>query len=130
MATGNRHIDVASRAMQQAEQDVGAALDGFSRRLIAGALPGAVTVNNAGALQDEIGRLKREDVMERFRTAAKSVAPLKQWADDFKQEFSTHMASVRKLNVLADSVRPTVLVVDDDELQKLVAKFSQRRTIS
>ena len=124
MATGNRHIDVASRAMQQAEQDVGAALDGFSRRLIAGALPGAVTVNNAGALQDEIGRLKREDVMERFRTAAKSVAPLKQWADDFKQEFSTHMASVRELNVLADSVRPTVLVVDDDELQqKLLAKI-------
>ena len=34
------------------------------------------------------------------------------------------MASVRELNVLADSVRPTVLVVDDDELQqKLVAKI-------
>jgi CheY-like chemotaxis protein len=124
MATGNRHIEVASRAMKQAEQDVGEALDGFSRRLIEGALPGAVTVNNAGALQEEIGRLKREDVGDRFRTAAKSAEPLKQWTDDFKHELSAQMASVRALNALANSVRPTVLVVDDDELQqKLVAKI-------
>lgn len=124
MATGNRHIEVASRAMQQAEQDVGAALDGFSRRLIEGALPDSPSVNNAKALQEEIDRLKSEGVMEGFRTAAKSAAPLKQWADDFKQELAPHMESARALNALADSVRPTVLVVDDDELQqKLVARI-------
>lgn len=124
MARGNRHMDVASRAIAKAEQDVGATLDGFSRRLIDGDLPGAVTVNNPDALNHEVSRLKREDVSEQFRAAAESTEPLKQWTEDFKHELSAHMASVRALNALADSVRPTVLVVDDDELQqKLVAKI-------
>lgn len=124
MATGSRHIDVASRAMQQAEQDVGAALDGFSRRLTGGALSDAVTADNANALREEIGRLKREEVSEGFRAAAESAAPLRQWADGLRQELAPQVESARALNALADSVRPTVLVVDDDELQhKLVARI-------
>ena len=130
MAQGNRHIDVANRAMKQAQLDVGAALDGFSQRLIDGGLPNVVTVNDADALREEIGRLKREDVMTRFRGAAESAQPLKQWSDAFKQELAPHMATTCALNALTDEVRPTVLVVDDDELQrKLVARISKRRTI-
>jgi len=124
LADGGRHIAVASRAMAQAEQDIGAALDGFSQRLIDGTLPDALTVNNAEALKQEVSRLKREEVTQRFRTAATSAEPLTQWADEFKQELSTHMASVRALNKLAERVRPTVLVVDDDEFQrKIVARI-------
>jgi CheY-like chemotaxis protein len=122
LADGGQHIAMSRRAMEQAEQDVGAALDGFSRRLIAGALPDVVTVNNADALNQEVSRLKREEVSERFRSAAESARPLTQWADEFKQEFSAHTASVRELNTLAERVQPTVLVVDDDEFQsKIVA---------
>lgn len=113
---------MATRAMAKAEQDIGAALDGFLQRLIDGSLPNALTVNNADALKQEVSRLKREEVGERFRTAVESAGPLTQWADEFKQEFSAHMASVRELNTLAERVRPTVLVVDDDEFQsKIVA---------
>jgi CheY-like chemotaxis protein len=124
MTMGSRHIDAANRAMKQAEQDVGAALDGLSQRIIEGALPDAVTVNNAAALDKEINRLKREEIFDRFRMAAKSAEPLKQWTDEFRQEYAPHMASARALNALAGSIRPTVLMVDDDELQqKLVARI-------
>lgn len=40
----------ADQAMAQAEQDMGTALDGFSQRLIDGALPNVVTVKNATSL--------------------------------------------------------------------------------
>lgn len=124
LAEGGRHLAAADQAMEQAEQDIGTALDGFSRRLIDGALPDAVTVKNATALQSEIGRLKREEVSNLFRTAAAVTAPLKAWAGDLGQASAPHRESARALGALADRVRPTVLVADDDEFQrKLMARI-------
>lgn len=120
MAQGGQHIEETSRAMEQAEQEIGATLDGFSQRLIQGALPNAVAVKNAGELEKEISRLKREEIQQRFRTAAKSVQPLKQWAHEFKREYAPHLESVRALNAMAENIRPTVLVVDDDEFQRKI----------
>jgi CheY-like chemotaxis protein len=122
MARGTRHTDVASRAMAKAEQDVGATLDDFTRRLSEGALLDAVTVNSPDALNDEVSRIKRVNVGELFRAAAESAAPLKEWTAEFKHDLSAQMASIRALNALADSVRPIVLVVDDDELQQKLIK--------
>lgn len=118
MAQGGHHIEEASRAMEQAEQEIGATLDGFSQRLIQGALPDAIMVKNASELESEIRRLKREEIQQQFHTAAQSVQPLRQWAHEFKRECAPHMESVRALNAMAERIRPTVLVVDDDELQR------------
>lgn len=123
IAQGGQHIEEANRAMQQAEQDIGATLDGFSQRLIQGAHPDAVTVKNAGEFEKEINLLKRGEIQQRFRTVAQSAQPLKQWAHELKQECAPYLESVRILSTLAKRVQPTVLVVDDDELQrKLVDK--------
>lgn len=112
MAKGGQHIDVASRAMAQAEQKIGAALDGFSRRL------------TQDDLKYEIGRIKREEVPQHFRAAAESVKPLKQWAQDFRRECAPHLESARALGAMAGRIQPVVLVVDDDEFQhKIVGKI-------
>ena len=50
LAEGGLHLAAADQAMAQAEQDMGTALDGFSQRLIDGALPNVVTVKNATSL--------------------------------------------------------------------------------
>ena len=118
IAQGGLHIEAAGRAMEQAEQKIGTALDGFSQRLISGALPGSVTVKNADDLKKEISRFKREEVQQHFRTAAESAQPLKQWAREFKQECEPLMESARALNAMAERIRPIVLVVDDDEFQR------------
>jgi len=111
MAQGGLHIEAASRAMEQAEQEIGAALDGFSQRLISGALPDSVEVKNADGLKKEISRFKREEVQQHFRTAAESNQPLKQWVQEFRQECEPLMASARALNAMAERIWPTVLVV-------------------
>lgn len=118
MAQGNRHIEDAGRAMQKAEQDIGTTLDGFSQRLIQGALPDAVTVNNPGELEKEISRLKQGEIQQRFHTAALSAQPLKHWANEFKQQCAPFLESARALNTLAQRIQSTVLVVDDDEFQR------------
>ena len=124
LAEGGEHLAVAGRAMAQAEQDVGAALDGFSQRLIDGTLPDAVSVKNAAALRSEVGRLKREEVGNLFRAAATAAAPARAWADSLDQAYAPQREAARALGALAERVQPTVLIADDDEFQrKLVARI-------
>ena len=124
MVQGNLHIEEASRAMEQTEQKISTALDGFSRRLISGSLPGPDTASNANEIRNEVDRFKREEIREHFRAAAASAQPLKQWAHEFKQECEPLVESTRALNAMARSIRSVVLVVDDDEFQqKIIAKL-------
>lgn len=124
LAVGGQHITVANQAMAQAEKEVGAALDEFSRRLVDGTLKDVITINDAEVLREEISRLTHEEVGAGFRKAAESAAPLKQWADKLSQECAPILDSVRALNALADRTQPMVLVVDDDEFQcKIMARI-------
>lgn len=70
--------------------------------------------------EQEIKRLKQDEILQRFRTVAESVQPIKQWVDQFKKECAPHIESARALNAMADSIRPTVLVVDDDDFQRKI----------
>ena len=125
---GSLHLGASSRAMEQAEQEVGAALDGFSQRLISGSLPGAVEVKNVDGLKKEISRFKHEEVQQLFRAATESNQPLKRWMQELRQECEPLMKSVRVLHQMAERVRPVVLVVDDDEYQhKLIGKLLETK---
>lgn len=121
---GNQRIVVANRAMAQAEQDIGAALDGFSSKLAQGNFPGVSSINDVTDLEQEIKRLKQEEIGPRFRKVTESVQPIKQWSDDFRKGIEPHIESVRTLNAMADAIRPMILVVDDDDFQhKIVNKL-------
>ncbi|MBI3902621.1 MAG: response regulator [Nitrosomonadales bacterium] len=120
MAQGDGHIAAANRAMEQAEQGIGTALDGLSRRLVAEVEPSATSAKIPNALQDEISRFKHEEVHQHFMAAAKSAEPLKQWAQDVSQESASRMESAHTLSAMAERVRPIILVVDDDEFQRKI----------
>lgn len=117
---GSQQIEVASQAVVQASQGVNTALDSFAKRLITGALIDTVEVKNAEGMEQEISRFKREEVQPKFKTAIETTQPLKQWAEDFKQECEPFLQSARALNAMAEAIRPTILVVDDDEAQRII----------
>lgn len=124
MTQGSQRIEVAKRAMEQTELEIGVVLDGFSRKLAQGELPDVSRIKNVAGLEREIKRLKQDEIGQRFRAAAESVQPIKQWADDFWKECEPHIDSARTLNAMADCIRPTVLVVDDDDFQhKIVSEL-------
>lgn len=116
-ARGGQHVDVASRSLRQAEHDVSAALDGFSRKLSEGGLGDMVHVHDRVGLQREIDRLKADEIETRFQSVAAAVQPVRQWAGAFRENLAPQLESVRSLKRMADRVRPVVLVVDDDEFQ-------------
>ena len=124
MAQGVQHIEKAGHAVEQAERGIGAAMDEFSRRLTQGELPEVVEDRNANGLAREIARLKEGEVQRHLHAVAESVQPLTQWANEFQQTCAPHLESGRSLTAMAERVRPTVLVVDDDEFQhKIVSKM-------
>ncbi len=124
VAMGGQRIDVARGAIQQAEQDIDAALHGFSRRLCEGALPAGVGPTDATGLDREVHKLIRDEIHPPLRVAVESVQPVQHWVDDLRQQCEPHLESARALNALADRVRPIVLIVDDDDFQrKIVARI-------
>ncbi|OGU24147.1 MAG: hypothetical protein A2580_14390 [Hydrogenophilales bacterium RIFOXYD1_FULL_62_11] len=118
VAQGSQRIEGANRAMAQAEQEIGAALDGFSSKLAQGNLPGVSRISDVSGLEQEIRRLKQDEIGQRFRQVAESVQPIQQWTDDFRKGLEPHIESARALNAMADAIRPMILVVDDDEFQR------------
>jgi CheY-like chemotaxis protein len=120
LSKGRRHIEEASRAIEDAEHEIDTTLEGISRRVT----ESAGSMKNAGELEREIGRIRRGELHQRFRIAAKSVQPLKQWTEDFQQEVVPHVESARVIRTISDHILPTILVVDDDEFQhKLIGKI-------
>lgn len=119
---GSKHVSSAGRAFARVERNISKALDGLSSQFAQGA--GADTSRNIQKLVKGITRLKEGEIRQGFETVAKSAQPLQQWADGIQQACEPHLASVRSLNSLVQSIRPTVLVVDDDEFQRnLVGKI-------
>jgi len=117
IAQGSQRIEVANRAMKQAEQEIGAALDGFSRKLAQGDVSNKAKIKAVASLKQEIKRFKQEEIGQRFRMVAESVLPIQQWADEFSKGCAPHIESARTLNAMVDGIRPMILVVDDDAFQ-------------
>lgn len=118
LASGDQRLETAGRAVAQAESRIGAVFDGLSERLARGELSDTVQVSNAARLGQELARIKTEEITQPLNIVAQSIAPLTQWAKDFKQDMQPHRDTARALARLAERVEPVILVVDDDESQR------------
>lgn len=124
LARGEQRVDAVSRSLRQAGHDIGAALDGFSRKLSGGELDGIVEVRDQRGFQHAIDRLKADEVDRRFNAVAANVEPMHIWIDSIEEELAPQLEAVRELRALAEQIRPTVLIVDDDDFQrKLLAQL-------
>ncbi|MEO8123294.1 MAG: response regulator, partial [Burkholderiales bacterium] len=125
-ARGAKHVETASRSLRQVGDGIGAALDGFSRRVAEGEFAAMVESRHARAFQGEFERLKKEQIDPQLQSAAEAVAPVGQWVGALREEFAPQLESARALRDLAEQIRPLVLIVDDDEFQqRLLAQTLQ-----
>jgi CheY-like chemotaxis protein len=114
---GGARIDSLEQDVTQASNLASSAFDNFSQRLIQGDLREAIRADNVEELQHQLGHLKRDTIEAPLQALAKSVHPLKQWTSEFRKASAPHLESVRTLSALASTIRPMLLVVDDDPLQ-------------
>ncbi len=122
LALGRAHAEQAQHSVQQAQAQVGAALDDFSLRILTTGLDEAVLVRNPARVQQEIGRLNSDAMQPSLRQAAQAVQPMQQWIAALTTEVAAPLQAARALAEQAKRLRPLLLVVDDDEfLRKLLS---------
>ena len=118
LAQGSVRTETCNRSLLEAEAAVGSAIDTFSKKLMHGDLSGAVKIRDAPRLQRELGHLKTDGVGRPFSALNDAVRPMGEWIGELKRDLAPHLESVRALKALSARVRPVVLVVDDDELER------------
>ncbi len=111
------HVTSIRQNVAQANKDANAAFEAFSQRLVDGELPDVVSVKDAEGLHHEMRQLKNETIEVTSGAVEKSVQPLKQWMDEFREATARHIESINALTTLANRVQQTLLVVDDDKFQ-------------
>ncbi|MBS0498750.1 MAG: response regulator [Proteobacteria bacterium] len=121
LAQGDNRIHQADQKLKQAGLEINAALDRFSHRLIDGQLAGAVEVRNVGRLQDELGRLKENEIRKQLVDAEKAVAPMRGWVTQLRQEVTPYIEAAHSMQSAADRILPRIMVVDDDAFQRKLA---------
>lgn len=114
-ARGAQRVEAVRSELRRAGTEIGAALDGFSQRLGGSA---AITVRDRRGFEAEFDRLKSEHIAPSLRAAAETVEPVSQWLGSLHADLGPQIDSARELRALVDRLRPLVLVVEDDELQR------------
>lgn len=123
-AKGVRHAHAAQLAVDEAQREVGTALDGFSNDVGRRANADVVSTQTVEGIQGELARLRREQIMPQLQSVRESVQPIERWAAEFKQQVAAPLESIRAMAAMAEQLKPLVLVVDDDEYQhKIIAKI-------
>lgn len=118
LAQGDSRIHQTDQKLKEASLEINAALDRFSHRLIDGQLAGAVEVRDVGRLQDELERLKKGEIRKQLTGVVETVAPMRDWATQLRQEVTPYLETAHAMQSAADRVLPRVLVVEDDAFQR------------
>lgn len=127
LAQGSNRIENFDQAVTDATNHSVSTLENFSQRLMQGNLEDAVKIKSIEKLQLELEQLKQDAFKTPFQTLAQFTDPLKQWTNEFLQAGNAHLKSLRKLNTLASSIQPLLLVVDDDEFQhKIISSILEK----
>jgi CheY-like chemotaxis protein len=117
MAAGLQQVDVTQQAVAHAEREINAVVDGWSRQLSRVAAADTVPRDTLASMGQELARFSEKDLAARFNSLRDSVRPIGQWTKGLASQCAGPLESVRALAAMAEQVKPTVLVVDDDDFQ-------------
>ncbi len=119
VAEGDRHAASAEESLKDAERAIVAAIDELSKRL-------ADDGGRAG-LSGEIDQLKKP-VSAAMKSSAQALAPVRAWSSDLRAKISHRIEDLRAIHVRLRKVKPVVMVVDDDEVLRVLMEGALRGT--
>jgi CheY-like chemotaxis protein len=118
------HSAGARGVIAQAERDIAGAIDAFSQRLAGGGAEGGLDVRDSKALAREIARLKQQQVTATRQAGTSAIDTMTDWARRFKAAIEPALEGARPLAVKVGTLRPFVMVVDDDPMTRLLVERS------
>ena len=110
--------DTATAALDQVEDAVGAAIDGFGRRVDPPSGSGKSMVRDPAAFHGELDRLKREDIPNAFRAAAGLFRQAAAWPGQAGRRLQSVAVQAHTLAKAAPHPRRMLMIVEDDPVQQ------------
>ncbi len=115
MAEGQRCLDAAAQAIEQAARDIDAALDAFCA--------------DVASMDHAAATAARARIHAPLQAATDSMGPLQRWVDELGAACAGDLEAARGVGVVAERALPVILVVDDDPFQqKLVARLLETQS--
>jgi CheY-like chemotaxis protein len=115
--SGESKAVAAHDSMKDLEHKLAKASEEFSNHLIGGA-NAAIEVKDSGALARDLANFKTEQ-MELTRMArSEGVKPMNAWAQQLRAKVEPSLAATRTFAAQVRQSRPTLLVVDDDDITR------------
>jgi CheY-like chemotaxis protein len=118
----DEQIEAASTSIASVAREVKSSLSGLSERLAQGEFAGLLEVKDVQGLQLEMDRLHQTQLHHHVHAVTESISSLRSGTQQFRQQCTPHLETVRTLNQLAKKIPLTIMVVDDEDLaRKLLA---------
>ena len=114
---GEARVVDASARLRSAQQHIDAAFAGFSQRIVRSAGELGIGEGEARGMGLEVDRLHTEEIRPTLDGASGAVEPIRQWLGSIGETLAPQLESARAFRRHAADIRPTILVIDDDEMQ-------------
>ncbi|OAI12748.1 MULTISPECIES: response regulator [Methylomonas] len=119
LAKGVTQTLAVKDTLQQAEININAVIDGFSKKLTDGSLSDALEVKDASKMQNEIKRLHADGIQNHLRNVGTSVDKVSEWMHStLKKDLAPQLEASRELKQTVKQMRPVILIVDDDSFHR------------
>jgi len=118
LADGRERINAVTESVSKAGVQIGSALDALSAGL-AGKLPSMQP--DADEYKDvvaAVARIKSEDVTASIESISSALEPVRAWNGDLSRDVQPALASARAIKAISQSIRPIVMIVDADKLDR------------
>ena len=118
LVEGRLAADTLAGALDQVESAVDQAIDQFGRRVTTPAPGTPAAVSHPAAFGSELDQLKRVGVHDAFVAGAKTVEAATAWPASATQRLESVARQVRDLAGAVPKSRATLMIVEDDEVQR------------
>ena len=115
--SGESKAVAAHDSMKELEHKLSKANDEFSDHLIRGA-NAAIEVKDSGALARDLENFKTEQMALARAARSQGVKPMNTWAQELRAKVEPPLAATRSFAAQIRQSRPTLLVVDDDDMTR------------
>lgn len=121
-AAGNQFMEQSAQSAQEAESTALDKLEQCYNSLTSNDPGDTSGPRDTSVIQQELDQLKKEGIQKPFRRLDKAMQPMRQWAENMRNDLQPHLEASHTLAKLSAKVSPIVLMVDDDKFQHKLIK--------
>jgi CheY-like chemotaxis protein len=115
---GRERINAVNESVSKAGVQISSALDELSAKLVRKPPSGMLDADRYEDVVATVTRIKTDDVTASMRSIASALDPVRVWNGELSRDVEPAMASARAIKAISQSIRPIVMIVDHDMIDR------------